>query len=133
MKRELREGMKKDENFGAEAEREFTQLETKVLDWGMARGILAHSDSKAQFLKTVEEVGELSSALAKNNYIQTRDAIGDVLVTLAFVAYHSNLDLTECMRHAYNEIKDRTGYLTAEGVFVKDEGLAGNIHTKSAP
>ena len=120
----------------ADAEREFTQLETKVLDWGMARGILAHSTAQAQFLKTVEEMGELASGLAKINKHLTRDAIGDVLVTLTFVAYHSNLDLTECMRYAYNEIKDRKGYLTAEGIFIKNEELEdflGNHDAEDAP
>jgi hypothetical protein len=31
-----------------------------------------------------------------------------------------NLDLVQCLNGAYNEIKDRKGYLTKEGVFVKE-------------
>jgi len=28
--------------------------------------------------------------------------------------------LTECLEHAYEQIKDRKGYLNAEGIFVKE-------------
>jgi len=31
-----------------------------------------------------------------------------------------DLDMDECVGLAYNQIKDRTGHLTSEGVFVKD-------------
>ena len=31
-----------------------------------------------------------------------------------------DIDLVECLGGAYNEIKDRKGYLTPEGIFVKE-------------
>ena len=49
------------------------------------------------------------------------DGIGDVLVTLIIVAELERLGVDECLAAAYNEIKDRRGRLTAEGVFVKEE------------
>jgi hypothetical protein len=31
----------------------------------------------------------------------------------------ADLDLVTCFNHAYGQIKDRKGYLTPEGIFVK--------------
>ena len=94
-------------------------LSQAVVDWGMARGILVHSTAKEQFLKTVSEMGELADALAKDDLVD--DAIGDILVTLIMVAELSGTDITTCLQTAYNEIKDRKGQLTPQGVFVKEE------------
>jgi NTP pyrophosphatase (non-canonical NTP hydrolase) len=88
--------------------------------WGIDRRIVLNSTPKAQFLKTVEEVGELASALAKNDKPAMVDAIGDIVVTLAIVASCSGVPLVECMRAAWEQIKDRKGTLTPEGVFVKE-------------
>jgi hypothetical protein len=33
----------------------------------------------------------------------------------------ADLDLVTCFNHAYDQIKDRKGYLTPEGIFVKEE------------
>jgi hypothetical protein len=41
------------------------------------------------------------------------------VVTLIMVCAVSNIDLTQCLWGAYDEIKDRKGYLTKEGIFVK--------------
>jgi len=90
--------------------------------WGEDRDIIKNSTAKAQFLKTVEEVGELASALAKGNISATEDAIGDIVVTLTLVASCDGLDIVECMQSAWLEIKDRKGRLTPEGVFVKEVG-----------
>jgi hypothetical protein len=32
----------------------------------------------------------------------------------------ADLDLVTCFNHAYEQIKDRKGYLSAEGIFVKE-------------
>jgi hypothetical protein len=32
-----------------------------------------------------------------------------------------DIDLTRCLESAYNEIKDRKGYLNKNGVFIRDE------------
>lgn len=37
------------------------------------------------------------------------------------VCEHYQIDLTDCVEHAYETIKDRTGYLRPDGVFVKEE------------
>jgi len=95
--------------------------ELDVIRWAEARGIIANSDSKTQMLKAVSEIGELADAIIKRNRPAIVDGIGDVLVCLIVVAALEDLDLTKCLQSAYNEIKDRKGYLNKNGVFVKDE------------
>jgi hypothetical protein len=51
---------------------------------------------------------------------EAMDAIGDVLVTLIMCAATLHVNVTECLKLAYEEIKDRKGYLRPDGVFVKD-------------
>ena len=96
-------------------------LESNVLNWGDDRGILKNSTAQQQFMKTVEEMGELASALSKNDLDKISDGIGDVLVTLILVAKLTGIDLTHCLSMAWFEIKYRKGYLNSQGVFVKDE------------
>ena len=48
-----------------------------------------------------------------------KDAYGDILVTLIMGCSCADLDLVECLAGAYNEIKDRKGFLGPDGIFVK--------------
>ncbi len=98
----------------------WNDIELKVIRWSEDRGIIQNSTSTKQFMKAVEEMGELASALNKQDKAATIDALGDVLVCLINVAALEDLDLKECLAAAYEEIKDRKGYLTPEGVFVKE-------------
>jgi len=95
--------------------------EANVLKWAKERGILDNSDSKTQLLKGVSELGELADAVIKRDKMAIIDGIGDVLVCLTMVAAIEEVDLKECFRSAYNEIKDRKGYLNKEGVFIKEQ------------
>jgi hypothetical protein len=36
------------------------------------------------------------------------------------IAHLIGTDITECLQVAYNDIKDRKGYLNKQGVFVKE-------------
>lgn len=92
----------------------------EIRQWGRDRRIIGNSNSKAQFLKTVEEVGELATALAKGKTVDTIDAIGDIIVTLTLVAACDYLDIEDCIEAAWRAIKDRKGYLNKHGVFVKE-------------
>ena len=74
----------------------------------------------AQAVKTIEEVGELFNALHKGDMNEAKDAYGDILVTLIIGADLTGVNLLECLRDAYETIKDRTGHLTPDGIFVKD-------------
>lgn len=65
-------------------------------------------------------MGELADAIIKRDRPAIVDGIGDVLVCLIVVGALEDIDLTRCLESAYNEIKDRKGYLNKNGVFVKD-------------
>ena len=97
----------------------YADIEMKVVQWGEARGIVQNSNPYAQALKTKEELDELFEAISKGNIEEMADAYGDILVTLVMGCACADLDLVTCFKGAYNEIKDRKGYLTPEGIFVK--------------
>ena len=98
----------------------YEQTELLVVRWGEARGIIQNSDSKTQLLKAFSEMGELADAITKRDRDAIIDGLGDVLVCLINVAAIEDLDLTNCLHHAYDQIKDRKGYRNAAGVFVKE-------------
>lgn len=97
----------------------FEELQEAVLDWADERDLL-EADPNRQFLKVVEELGELASAMAKMQGEKEIDAMGDVLVTLIILARQIDLNPVGCLEVAYNEIANRTGK-TVDGVFIKDE------------
>ena len=97
----------------------YDQLELDVVRWGEARGIVQNSTPMAQWSKTHEKVVELLQAITLNDREAMIDAYGDILVTLIMGCACADLNLTTCLKHAYNQIKDRSGHLTLEGVFVK--------------
>jgi len=90
-----------------------------VLAWAKEKGILDKATKEAQMLKTVEEVGELSNALGKNDIEEIKDAIGDITITLIIQAELCGLDFDECVDSAYRVIAKRTGNMI-NGIFVKD-------------
>lgn len=94
-------------------------VELDVIRWSEARGILPNSTPQAQLIKMVSEVGELADAIGKKNREATIDGLGDVWVCMVNIAALLDLDLVECFNHAYNEIKDRKGYMNKEGIFIK--------------
>lgn len=98
----------------------FGMLELDVLRWADARGILKNGNVQTQMLKGLSEYGELADAIIKRDREGIIDGLGDVLVVLLIIADMEGLDLLSCLESAYNEIKDRRGYLNANGVFVKD-------------
>ena len=98
----------------------YAEVEMKVVQWGEARGIVQNATAMSQAIKTLEETTELLTAINKKNLDETKDAVGDIVVTLIMVCAVLDINLVDCLKGAYNEIKDRKGYLTKEGVFVKE-------------
>lgn len=99
----------------------YQELELQVLRWAEARRIIPNSTATAQAIKTHEELGELLSALHRANKTDALDAYGDILVTLIIGADLAGVDLIDALAHAYDQIKDRKGYLREDGVFVKEQ------------
>lgn len=94
-----------------------------IEQWSTDKG-LDHSEPSKQMLKVIEEVGEVSAALVRNDKLALVDGIGDVVVTLVILAQQNNLSLYDCVIAAYSEIKDRKGK-TVNGTFVKEADLNG--------
>lgn len=101
--------------------RSYEVVQMDVIRWAEDRGIIQNSDAKTQLLKAVSEMGELADGVNKGDRELTIDSIGDVLVCLINMAAILDLDIVQCLESSYQEIKDRKGYLTKEGVFIKEE------------
>jgi len=97
----------------------YADVQMKVIQWGEARQIVQNSTPFAQATKTQEELNELFEAIESGDREAMADAYGDILVTLVMGCACADLDLVECFKGAYNEIKDRKGYLSKEGLFIK--------------
>jgi NTP pyrophosphatase (non-canonical NTP hydrolase) len=97
----------------------FAQLEMSVIQWAEARRIIPNAKPHTQLLKAFSEMGELADAENKGDMPAIRDGVGDVLVCLINYCALRDIDLTECLALAYDEIKDRKGTLLPNGVFVK--------------
>ena len=91
-----------------------------IRSWAEDRGIYSKGDSKTQYLKLMEESGELSQALLKNDKLEIIDAIGDMVVVLTNLAHMEGHDIESCIQSAYNVISKRTGKMI-NGTFVKDK------------
>jgi NTP pyrophosphatase (non-canonical NTP hydrolase) len=90
-----------------------------IRDWADARGIYEHGDPKTQYLKLMEEAGELGRAILKENEDEQVDAIGDMVVVLTNLSELLGLSIEDCIESAYEVISKRTGKMK-NGTFVKD-------------
>lgn len=95
---------------------------TKSIEaWAKNRGLDKTSSDK-QMIKLVEEVGELAEAHNKEWQDKQIDSLGDIFVVLTIYALQNGLKIDDCIKEAYNTIKDRDGK-TIDGVFVKETDL----------
>ena len=92
----------------------------KIRDWAYGRGIYDKGDIKTQYIKLMEEAGELAEAILKNDEEEVKDAIGDMVVVLTSIAYFNNISIEECINSAYDIIAKRKGKMV-NGSFVKSE------------
>lgn len=103
-----------------------TDLIAKINEWADERN-LKQADPKIQWMRVTEEVGEIRDVLLKptkftDPQMALKDAIGDTLVTIIVLAHQLDLDVTECLNIAYEEIKNRKGKMI-NGTFVKEDDL----------
>ena len=91
--------------------------------WAKAKGIYKSGDARTQYLKLMEEAGELAEAILKNDEPEVIDAIGDMVVVLTNLAKLRGHNIEDCVTSAYNVIKSRQGSMI-NGTFVKD--VVGN-------
>lgn len=93
----------------------------RIIQWAIDRDIVT-GDPKSQMVKLLEEAGELAEGINKNKQELIIDGIGDVYVALVILCMQLELDINDCIKAAYEEIKDRKGKMV-NGLFVKEEDL----------
>ena len=169
----------------------FKKFKSNVIKWALERKIIPNSSFDAQYIKLIEELGELALGIRKKDEKLIKDSIGDVAVVLIVLAglkkmseqvfiennedndfmynfqelcanigmlpryaepYNENresmkyviskcltllkkvaekqgYEFMECCELAWDEIKDRKGYLRKDGIFVKEEDIKKNKRT----
>ena len=91
----------------------------KIRDWAEEKGIYAKGDPKTQYIKLMEEAGEVGRAILKQDKPEIKDGIGDMVVVLTNLAELCDMTIEECVESAYDVISKRTGKMK-NGTFVKD-------------
>lgn len=90
-----------------------------IRDWAKERDIYKRGNSNTQYIKLMEEAGELAQALLKRNDAEIYDAIGDMVVVLTNLAELEGVRIEDCICDAYTEISTRKGKMI-NGTFVKN-------------
>ena len=97
---------------------DMNNLECKIVSWHHNRNLINGSTDHQQFEKLLEEVEELRKNIEHSQCVI--DDIGDIIVVLINIAHRNKYTLSECMEHAYGDIKDRKGQMV-NGLFVKEK------------
>ena len=87
--------------------------------WAKDRGLYEKGDPKTQYIKLMEEAGEVGRAILKEDTAEIIDGIGDMVVVLTNLAELNGVSIEDCIQEAYNVISKRTGKMI-NGTFVKD-------------
>ena len=87
--------------------------------WADERGLYDKGDPKTQYIKLMEETGEIGRAILKDDTAEIIDGIGDAVVVLTNLAELCGVPIEECIQEAYNVISKRTGKMV-NGTFIKD-------------
>ena len=88
-----------------------------IKQWHRDRNLIDGANDKDQYMKLIQECGELSDSICKQQDI--KDDIGDIMVVLINIAERNGVTLEECLAVAYDDIKDRKGKMV-DGVFIKE-------------
>lgn len=94
------------------------ELVGNIERWHYDRNLIDGSTDQAQYVKLIEEAGELAGNIARKKDVS--DDIGDMIVVLINIAARNNLTLKDCLVRAWDDIKDRKGRMV-DGVFIKEE------------
>ena len=70
--------------------------------------------------KAYDIMGALHINLGALRFGVSHSSAADLIGTLSAIADAEGSSLAECINIAYQDIKERKGYLTADGVFVRD-------------
>ena len=90
-----------------------------IRDWAQDKGIYEKGDPKTQYIKLMEEVGELAQSILKNDPSEFSDAIGDCVVVLTNLAALNGFNIEDCINGSYSVIAKRKGQMI-NGTFVRE-------------
>jgi len=90
-----------------------------IREWATERGLYEKGNANTQYIKLMEEAGELAQALLKNDEPEVIDAIGDIVVVLTNLAHLKGYKIEDCVDKAYEVISNRKGEMI-NGTFVKE-------------
>ncbi len=90
--------------------------------WADERGLYEKGDPKTQYIKLMEETGEIGRAILKEDTAEIIDGIGDAVVVLTNLAELVGVPIEDCIQEAYNVIAKRKGKMI-NGTFVKDQPI----------
>jgi NTP pyrophosphatase (non-canonical NTP hydrolase) len=90
-----------------------------IREWAKDKGIYEKGDPKTQYIKLMEEVGELAQSILKNDPSEFSDAIGDCVVVLTNLAALNGFNIEDCINGSYGVIAKRKGQMV-NGTFVKE-------------
>jgi NTP pyrophosphatase (non-canonical NTP hydrolase) len=75
------------------------------------------------FMWLQSDIGDIAKSIIRGNKIKRFESYVNVVNDLNALCEFLELDLVECISKAWNEIKDRRGFLREDGIFVKEEDL----------
>ena len=90
--------------------------------WAHDRNIIEGATPQAQFVKLIEEIGEIANGISKKREMEVLDGIGDAVVVLTILAAQYGYEIEHCIEYSWNIIKDRKGKMV-DGVFIKEGDL----------
>ena len=96
---------------------DLTQLIKNIENWAEARNLIEGSTPKKQFIKLMEEFGELCSGVSKNKIDVVKDSIGDCFVVMVILARQFN----------QNDLLDDMGYIYKHPNFNSDGKLERSL------
>ena len=95
-------------------------IRTKLLD--VQYGFTDYKDIDDLINEFIEENPQIEIIDIKYQSKSSVERCNDTLVTIIVLAHQLDLDVTECLGIAYEEIKNRNGKMI-NGTFVKEEDL----------
>lgn len=91
-----------------------------IRSWANDRGLLQKGTPETQYIKLMEEAGELAQGFLKQDDDAIIDALGDMVVVMTNLAAMKGITLEHCINIAYNTIKHRQGKMI-NNTFVKND------------
>jgi hypothetical protein len=99
------------------------QLKPLIIEWANERNLIHSENKDKQWLKLIEECGELASAILKDNTEEQKDAIGDIFVVLIILEAQNGYNIGWNVRFQANNINLLLSRLLSEPTH-----YAGNIY-----